>query len=76
MIVRRDNFVNEPTFSQGLPKFYATEPPEGGLTARSFILCDALRSIAKERLVSQPWGAVSAQTMRKVEDVLRILLDL
>jgi mRNA interferase MazF len=76
MIVRRDNFVNKPTFSQGLPKFYATESPEGALTARSFILCDALRSVAKERLVSQPWGAVSAQTMRKVEDVLRILLDL
>ncbi|MCL4863684.1 MAG: type II toxin-antitoxin system PemK/MazF family toxin [Caldilineaceae bacterium] len=61
---------------RGIPIHVAVEPPEGGLTARSFILCDALRSIAKERLIEQPWGIVSRQTMRKVEDVLRILLDL
>ena len=52
------------------------EPPEGGLTARSFILCDAIRSIARERLGAAPWGVVSKETMRQVEDRLRILLEL
>ena len=61
---------------RGVPIHIAIEPPEGGLTARSFVLCDALRPIAKERLSGRPWGAVTAQTMRKVEDILRILLDL
>jgi mRNA interferase MazF len=61
---------------RGVPIHIAIEPPEGGLTVRSFILCDAFRSIAKERLSGRPWGAVTVQTMRKVEEILRILLDL
>lgn len=59
-----------------IPIHIAVDPPEGGLSARSFILCDALRSIAKARLGPQAWGRVSIQTLRKVEDVLRLLMDL
>jgi mRNA interferase MazF len=61
---------------RGIPIHVPVEPPEGGLTARSYVLCDALRSIAKERLIGPPWGAVTRTTLHKVEDVLRILLDL
>ena len=61
---------------RGLPFHIPVDPPEGGLTSRSFVLCDALRSISKERLGTQPWGAVSAQTLAKVEDILRLLLEL
>lgn len=50
-------------------------PPEGGLTLPSFIMCEAMRSISKERLVKQ-MGVVSSETMLKVEDTLKILLDM
>jgi len=53
----------------------AVWPPEGGLTLPSFIMCEAMRSISKERIVKQ-LGVVSLETIRKVEDTLRILLDM
>jgi mRNA interferase MazF len=59
-----------------IPIHVSVNPPEGGLSNRSYILCDALRSITKERLVDRPWGTVTPQTMRQVEDILRILLEL
>lgn len=59
-----------------IPLHVPVNPPEGGLSARSFILCDTLRSVSKDRLGGKVWGRVSSQTMRKVEDILRILMDL
>ena len=59
-----------------IPVHIPIDPPEGGVSARSFILCDALRSISTDRLGTQPWGTVSAGTMRRVEDVLRVLMEL
>jgi mRNA interferase MazF len=50
-------------------------PPEGGIRRPSVILCDGLRSIAKERLVER-WGSVSSATLAAVEERLRILLVL
>lgn len=50
-------------------------PPEGGLAARSFIQCEAIRSISKNRLRRRR-GQVSEETMLQVEDRLRILLGL
>lgn len=50
-------------------------PPEGGLTAPSFIMCETMRSISKQRLVKR-LGNVSLKTMLDVEDTLKILLDL
>ena len=61
---------------RGIPFHVAVDPPEGGLRARSYILCDAMRSIAKERLGRSAWGVVSRQTMAKVEYRLRTLLEL
>ena len=60
---------------RGVPTHVPLAPPEGGLKTPSAILCDAIRSVAKERLVRK-WGAVSAATMETVEDRIRILLDL
>lgn len=48
---------------------------EGGLIAKSFIKCEAIRSISAERLISR-WGAVTPRTMSDVEDRLRILMDI
>lgn len=59
-----------------IPAHIALEPPEGGVNSRSFILCDALRSISKDRLKGRPWGAITAATMRRVEDTVRMLLEL
>lgn len=59
-----------------IPAHIQIDPPEGGIHARSFILCDGLRSIAKERLGAGPWGKVSPQIMSKVENRLQTLLEL
>ena len=59
-----------------IPLHIPVDPPEGGLTARSYILCDAMRSISKERLGQHAWGMVSPHTLAQVEDTLRILLEL
>jgi mRNA interferase MazF len=50
-------------------------PGEGGLKVRSFIKCEAVRSISTQRLFSH-WGVVSPRTMSDVEDRLRILMNL
>jgi mRNA interferase MazF len=59
-----------------IPAHIPIDPPEGGVAERSYVLCDAIRSIAKDRPVGSAWGEVTAHTMRKVEDMLRILMDL
>lgn len=50
-------------------------PPEGGLNLPSFIMCEAMRSVSKQRLIKR-LGVISTNTMAEVEDRLRILLDL
>src|SRR5919202_3611770 len=47
-----------------IPIHVPIDPPEGGVSARSYILCDALRSISKDRLGPHAWGTVSVATMR------------
>jgi mRNA interferase MazF len=59
-----------------IPLHVRIDPPEGGVSAPSFILCDHARSISKERLGEAPWGRVSARTMAEVADRVRVLLDL
>jgi mRNA interferase MazF len=59
-----------------IPIHIQIDPPEGGLSARSFILCDALRSISRDRLGARPWGSVTGATLRQIEDHLRILMEL
>jgi len=63
------------TREKGIPLHVEVRPPEGGLKHRSFVKCEDLRSVAKERLV-EPWGRSSSTTLADVEDRLRILLGL
>ena len=49
--------------------------PDGGLTAASFIECENVRSVSKQRLKRRR-GRVSPPVMQQVEDRLRILLGL
>jgi mRNA interferase MazF len=58
-----------------IPSHVRIKPPEGGLTVESAILCDAVRSLSKERLVKR-FGSVTKETMAAIEDRLRILLRL
>ncbi len=53
----------------------AVFPPEGGLTLPSFIMCEAMRSISKQRLVKH-LGSISPETMHEAEDTLKILLEI
>jgi mRNA interferase MazF len=58
-----------------LPLHIPVDPPEGGLRLPSAILCDAIRSIDRRRLIDC-WGTISAATLALVEDRLRRLLGL
>ncbi len=51
------------------------DPPEGGLKSQSSVMCEAIRSVSKERLIRR-FGCLEEATMSKVDDVLSILLDL
>jgi mRNA interferase MazF len=50
-------------------------PPEGGLSAPCVILCDAMRSLSRQRLHRRR-GRVEPATMAAVEYRLRVLLAL
>ena len=60
---------------RSLPHHIAIEPPEGGLTLPSSLLCDGLRSLSRERLIRKI-GDISPATLSKAEDVIKILLGL
>ena len=51
------------------------EPPEGGLTFRSKVLLMQIRAVDKERLTGR-YGRVSAGTMQRVEDALKVATGL
>jgi mRNA interferase MazF len=50
-------------------------PPEGGLKLESDVLCEAIRSISKQRLLAR-YGSVEPESLGAVEDRLRLLLRL
>ena len=60
---------------KGIPFHVMINPPEAGVSEKSFIKCEDVRSISTERL-SKCLGKVSLETLRAVEDRLKILLDL
>jgi mRNA interferase MazF len=51
------------------------KPPEGGLAAESFIQCENVRSVSRQR-VKRLRGQVSERTLQQVDDRVRILLGL
>ena len=63
------------TKETGIPWHVRIDPPEGGATKPAFIKCEQPRCITFERLAGYR-GPVSPETMREVEDRLRILLAL
>ena len=63
------------TVDKAIPFHVEIIPPEGVVKTRSFVKCEDIRSVAKERL-TRPWRRVSDLTLEAVEDRLRILLGL
>ena len=60
---------------KAIPWHVPLQPPEGGTKTKSFIMCEAVRSVSHDRM-AQRWGTVSVTTLDEVEDRLRILFDL
>jgi mRNA interferase MazF len=60
---------------RNIPFHVVVQPPEGGLTNTSAVLCEAVRSISKDRLITR-WGSLLPATMAMVEDRLRVLMGL
>ena len=60
---------------RNVPIHVRVHAPEGGLRVDSTVLCDQIRSLARERFVHR-LGPVTDETMEAVEDRLRGLLRL
>ena len=63
------------TKDKRIPFHVKIEPPEGGLKATSFIKCEDVRSVSKDRLFRRH-GIVSPRVVAEVEFRLRVLLKL
>jgi mRNA interferase MazF len=50
-------------------------PPEGGVKAASYVICEQLRTISRTRL-AKAVGTVTPATMQEVERIVRFLLGL
>ena len=60
---------------RGIPFHVEVRPPEGGLRSISYVLCDQIRTVAKERLGVRR-GEMTETTMHRIVERLRVLLDL
>ena len=63
------------TRNRGIPLHVEIKPPEGGVRENSYIMCENIRSVARERL-AEHWGVVSERTLWLVEERLRLLLEI
>ncbi len=63
------------TRDRGIPLQVPVDAGEAGLRERSFVKCEDVRSIARDRLSSR-LGSVTPATLDLVADRLRILLEL
>jgi len=63
------------TKDKRIPLHIPVSAGESGLRERSFVKCEDLRSVSRDRLTNR-LGAVGPSTLADVEDRLRILLEL
>jgi mRNA interferase MazF len=60
---------------RNIPFHVVVHPPEGGLSNVSALLCEAVRSISKDRLITRR-GRLLPASMAQVEERLRLLMGL
>jgi mRNA interferase MazF len=60
---------------QPIPSHIRLVPPDGGLKVESAVLCEAVRSVSRGRLLRQ-LGAAKPETLDLVEGALKILMGL
>ena len=58
------------------PLHVKVEWAQGGSELESFILCDQIRTVSRQRFKGKSFGAVDAETLESVEYILGVLLDL
>jgi mRNA interferase MazF len=58
---------------KGISTHVPITPPEGGLRLPSFVICEGIRSIARQFLI-QKWGRVEDTTLQEIELELRKLM--
>ena len=63
------------TRERGIPFHIRIDSDEGGLRQVSFAKCEDVRSVSADRLMRR-MGRIAPDTMEKVEEGLRILLNL
>ena len=59
----------------GIPSRIEVKPPRGGLATVSWVIGEQVRTVSTSRL-GKRLGVLSARTMLRVEDVVRMLLGL
>jgi len=68
-------FTDARNVTRRYPTDVRVRAPEGGLTADSVALCVQTRVVSKSRLLNLR-GTLSDETMSKIDDALRITLNL
>jgi mRNA interferase MazF len=63
------------TVFKGIPLHVQIQPPAGGLRKISYVKCEDVRSVSKQRFHKR-LGRVPISVLAEVEDRLRILLEL
>jgi mRNA interferase MazF len=62
---------------RGFPFHLEVSPAESGLTHPGAVMCDQIRTVSMSRLQGRaPAGTLAPATMYRVEDLLKVLLDL
>ena len=60
---------------KGIPLHVPVTPPDGGLSQPSYVKCEDIRAVSKERLARR-LGSVSDEVLAGVEERLQLLLGL
>jgi mRNA interferase MazF len=63
------------TKARPIRAFLRIDPPEGGLPQTSYLICDQVRTVSKQRL-GKRFGVVAPPIVAEVERRLKFLLDL
>ncbi len=58
------------------PLHIQINPPEGGITTSSFIMCEQIHSVSLQRFLGQSLGIVSTLTLEAVQETLKILINI